>query len=72
MFFSLGSQELQHKLALLNGIKEVTCAIQAADTKHSFRLCKKPEVLEILLVSAWSRGCPQGRCDGLPRPPTSS
>ncbi|XP_066852663.1 maestro heat-like repeat-containing protein family member 2B [Anser cygnoides] len=42
-------KELQHKLALLNGIKEVTCAIQAADTKHSFRLCKKPEVLEILL-----------------------
>ncbi|XP_066852657.1 maestro heat-like repeat-containing protein family member 2B [Anser cygnoides] len=42
-------KELQHKLALVNSIKEVTCAIQAADTKHSFRLCKKPEVLEILL-----------------------
>ena len=61
MFFSLGSQELQHKLALLNSIRDVTCAIQAVDTKRSFGLCKKPEVLEVLLVSACSWGCPQGR-----------
>ncbi|XP_040412255.1 maestro heat-like repeat-containing protein family member 2B [Cygnus olor] len=42
-------KELQHKLALLNSIRDVTCAIQAVDTKRSFGLCKKPEVLEVLL-----------------------
>lgn len=61
MFFSLRSQELQHKLALVNSIQEVTRAIQVVDTKQRFRLCRKPEVLNVLLVSAWSWGCPQGR-----------
>lgn len=61
VFFSLWSQELQHKLALVHSIQKVIRAIQAVDTEQSFRLCKKPEVLKVLLVSAWSWGCPQGR-----------
>ncbi|KAM9193857.1 maestro heat-like repeat-containing protein family member 2B [Mergus octosetaceus] len=50
LFRACRTQELQHKLALVHSIQEVTRAIQAVDTKQSFRLCKKPEVLKVLLL----------------------
>eukprot|EP00075_Anas_platyrhynchos_P023219 XP_027312472.1 maestro heat-like repeat-containing protein family member 2B [Anas platyrhynchos] len=57
LFHACRTKELQHKLALVNSIQEVTRAIQVVDTKQRFRLCKKPEVLNVLLDLMREDGC---------------
>ena len=57
---SLWPQDLQLKLALVQSVTEVSCAIQAVGDCGSFELSLKQEATRTLLVSARSWGSPQG------------
>ena len=59
MFFSLGPQDLQNTLALLQSITDFSSAFQAAGDSACFNPSLKGKLLEILTVSAQSQGCLQ-------------
>ena len=52
MFFSLGPQDLQNKLALVQSITDLSSAFQAVGDSACFNLSLKGKLLEILMVSA--------------------
>ena len=52
MFFSLGPQDLQNTLALLQSITDFSSAFQAAGDSACFNPSLKGKLLEILTVSA--------------------
>ena len=56
VLFSLWLQDLVLKMALVESITEVSCAIQAVGVCGSFELSLKQEAMQTLLVSARSRG----------------
>ena len=60
MLCSLWPQDLQLKLALVQSIIEVSCAIQAVGDCGSFELSLKQEAMWTLLVSARSWGSHTG------------
>ena len=63
---SLWPQDLQLKLALVQSITEVSCAIQAVGDCGSFELSLKQEATRTLLVSARSWGSPTGEFWAVP------
>ena len=52
MFFSLGPQDLQNKLALVQSITDCSSAFQAVGDSACFNPCLKGKLLDILMVSA--------------------
>lgn len=66
VFFSLGPQNLQTNLALVQSILEVGCAIQAVGNLGSFHPVLKHKLLLILQVSAQSQGCLAGEFGAVP------
>ena len=52
MFFSLGPQDLQNKLVLVQSITDLSSAIHAVGASACFNTSLKGKLLEILMVSA--------------------
>ena len=52
MFFSLGPQDLQNNLALVQSITDFSSAFQGVGDSSFFNSALKGKVLEILMVSA--------------------
>jgi len=52
MFFSLGPQDLQNKLALVQSITDLSSAFQAVGDSACINLSLKGKLREILMVSA--------------------
>ena len=52
MFFSLGPQDLQNKLALVQSITNFSSAFQAVGDSACFNPSLKGKLLEILIMSA--------------------
>ena len=52
MFFSLGPQDLQNNLALVQSITDFSSAFQAVGDSACFNPSLKGKLLEILMVSA--------------------
>jgi len=52
MFLSLGPQDLQNNLALVQSITDFSSALQAVDDSACFNSSLKSKLLEILMVSA--------------------
>ncbi|KAM9193144.1 maestro heat-like repeat-containing protein family member 2B [Mergus octosetaceus] len=66
VFFSLGPQNLQTNLAVVQSILEVGCAIQAVGNLGSFHPVLKHKLLLILQVSTQSQGCLAGEFGAMP------
>lgn len=66
VFFSLGPQNLQKNLALVQSITEVGRAIQAVGNFSSFDPVLQHKLLLILQVSAQSQGCLAGEFWAMP------